>query len=296
MTIYAVTGASGHLGRLAVQQLLTRGVPPSKIVAVVRSRATVADLVARGVQVREADYSEPDTLRLALAGVNRLLLVSSSEAGQRVVHHTNVIDATKAARVSRILYTSMLKTDVATNPFSGDHLATELALGESGVEFSLLRNGLYTEGYTDHLREYLTSGEILGAAANGRISAASRRDFAAAAAAALLGDESGNPVYELGGSSFDLAQLGRTISDVTGTRVTYRDFPVERYVDILQRGGLDQATARFVAAIDGSIARGELETNSQDLARLLGRPPTPLTELVRAAYDVLRVSDSVQSS
>ena len=152
------------------------------------------------------------------------------------------------------------------------------------------------KGVTDHLREYLTSGEIPGAAANGRISAATRQDFASAAARALLRNEAGNPTYELGGPSFDLVQLARTISDVTGTRVTYRDLPVEQYVDVLQQDGLDQATARFVAAIDASIARGELETNRQDLAQLLGRPPTPLTEIVRAAYDVLKVSDSVQSS
>ena len=295
MAIYAVTGASGHLGRLAVQQLLARSVLPSDIVAVVRSRARAADFVARGVQVREADYSEPDSMRAALAGVTRLLLVSSSEAGQRVVHHTNVIDAAKSVGVFRILYTSMLKTDVATNPFSADHLTSELALRESGAEFTLLRNGLYTEGYTDHLREYLTSGEILGATANGRISAATRQDFASAAAAALLRNEGGNPTYELGGSSFDLAQLAWIFSDVTGTRVTYRDLPVEQYVDVLQQDGLDQATARFVAAIDASIARGELDTNRQDLGQLLGRPPTPLSVIVRAAYDVLKVSDSVQS-
>src|SRR6266540_5870756 len=122
MTVYAVTGASGHLGRRAVQQLLARGVRPSDIVAVVRSRATVADRVARDVEVREADYSQPDTMRAALAAVDRLLLVSISEAGQRVVHHVNVIHAAKAVQVSRILYTSMLKTDVASNPFSADHL------------------------------------------------------------------------------------------------------------------------------------------------------------------------------
>ena len=132
MPVYAVTGASGLLGRLAVQQLLARGVLPSGMVAVVRSRATVADFVARGVQVREADYSEPDTLRAALAGVTRLLLVSSSDVGQRVIHHTNVIDAARSVQVSRILYTSMLNTDVATNPFSADHLANERALRESG--------------------------------------------------------------------------------------------------------------------------------------------------------------------
>jgi len=222
--------------------------------------------------------------------------VSSSDAGQRVLHHTNVIDAAKTVGVSRILYTSMLNTDVASNPFSADNRASERALRKSGVEFTLLRNGLYTEGYTDHLREYVTSGQILGATANGRISGATRDDLASAAAAALVRDESGNPTYELGGLSFDLAQLARTISDVTGTRVTYRDLPVEQYVDLLEQDGLDQATARFVAAIDASIARGELETNRQDLAQLLGRPPTPLSVIVRAAYDVLKVTDSVQSS
>ncbi len=246
MTVYAVTGASGHLGRRAVQQLLARGVRPSDIVAVVRSRATVADRVARDVEVREADYSQPDTMRAALAAVDRLLLVSSSEAGQRVVHHVNVIHAAKAVQVSRILYTSMLKTDVASNPFSADHLGQQRALRESGVAFTLLRNGLYTEGYTDHLREYFTSGEILGAAGNGRVSAATRQDYAAAAAAALLRDEGGNVTYELGGPSFDLAQLGRTISDVTNTRVTYRDLPQEQFVDVLQQGGLAEGTARFV--------------------------------------------------
>src|SRR5437879_4938086 len=131
------------------------------------------------------------------------------------------------------------------------------------------------KGVTDHLREYLTSGEILGAAGKGRISAATRQDFASAAAAALLRDEGGNVVYELGGPSFALAQLGRTISDVTGTRVTYRDLPQEQFVDVLQRGGLDEGTARFVAAIDSSIARGEPETDRHDLAQLLGRPATP---------------------
>ncbi len=190
----------------------------------------------------------------------------------------------------------MLKTDVATNPFSAGHVASEIALRESGVEFTLLRNGRYTEGRYRPFARIPHRGEIPGAAANGRISASTRQDFASAAAAPLLRNEGGNPTYELGGPSFDLAQLARTISDVTGTRVTYRDLPVEQYVDVLQQDGLDQATARFVAAIDASIARGELETNRQDLAQLLGRAPTALTEIVPAAYDVLKVSDSVQSS
>jgi NAD(P)H dehydrogenase (quinone) len=283
MTTYAVTGASGHLGRFAVQELLVRGVPAADVVAVVRSRSKAADLAERGVEVHEADYSRPQTLGAALAGVERLLLVSSSEAGQRVAHHTNVIAAAKAEGASRIVYTSMLNANNTTNPLAGEHQDSERALQESGVPFTSLRNGWYTENYTEQLNQYLERGEIVGAADSGRISAATRLDYAIAAVAALLDDEEGNRTYELGGPAFDLTELAQAISEVTGTPVTYRDLPVEEYVAVLQRGGLDQPAARFVADLDASIARGELETDSQDLARLLGRPPTALTDVLQAA-------------
>jgi NAD(P)H dehydrogenase (quinone) len=277
---YAVTGASGHLGRLAVQELLARGVPASDVVAVVRTRGKAADLADRGVQVREADYGRPETLGAALAGVDRLLLVSSSEPGQRVAHHTNVIQAAKAAGTSRIVYTSMLNADDTTNPLAGEHQDTERALGEADVPFTLMRNGWYTENYTDQAAQYREAGEIVGAAGQGRISAASRQDYAAAGAVALLDDRGGNRTYELGGPAFDLPGLARTITEVTGTKVTYRDLPAEEYAAWLQRAGLDEATALFVAALDASIARGDLETSSQDLAQLLGRPATLLTGLL----------------
>jgi NAD(P)H dehydrogenase (quinone) len=284
---YAVTGASGHLGRLAVAELLARGVPPSGVVAVVRSRGKAADLADRGVQVREADYSRPQTLAAALAGVGRLLLVPSSEARQRVAHHSNVIQAAKTAGASRVVYTSMLNADDTTNPLAGEHQDTEKALRNAGVPFTVLRNGWYTENYTDQIGQYLDAGEIVGAAGNGRISAATRQDYAAAAATALLDNEAGNPTYELGGPAFDLAELARIITEVTGTQVTYRDLPVVEYASSLGRAGLDEPTAHFVAALDASIAAGDLETNSHDLAQLLGRPARLLTEVVGAAYDVL---------
>jgi NAD(P)H dehydrogenase (quinone) len=157
---YAVTGASGRLGGLAVGELLTRGLPASNIVALVRTPSKAADLGERGVQVREGDYSPPDTLNAALAGVDRLLLVSSSEPGQRVAHHTNVIEAAKTAGVSRIVYTSMLNADHTTNPLAGEHQDTERVLGEAGVPFTLLRNGWYTENYSDQIGKYLERGEI----------------------------------------------------------------------------------------------------------------------------------------
>ena len=283
MPTYAVTGASGHLGRLVVGELLARGVPASNVVALVRTWGNAADLAERGVQVREADYSRPPTLGAALAGVDRLLLVSSSEAGQRAAHHSNVIEAAKTAGTSRIVYTSMLNADDSTNPLAGEHRDSERRLRDAGVAFTLLRNGWYTENYTDQLAQYLQRGEIVGVAGSGRISAATRQDYAAAAAAALLHDEEGERTYELGGPAFDLSELARVISEVTGTPVTYRDLPAQEYVSWLQEAGLDEESAHFVAALDASIAHGDLETDSGDLARLLGRPVTPLTNVVRAA-------------
>lgn len=288
MPTYAVTGASGHLGRLAVEELLARSVPGSDVVAVVRTRAKAADLADRGVQVREADYSRPHTLGPALAGVEQLLLVSSSEAGRRVAHHTNVIQAAKTAGTSRVVYTSMLNADNSASPLAGEHRDSEDALRESGMPFTLLRNGYYTDGYTSQLGQYLDAGEIVGAAGNGRISAAPRQDYAAAAAAALLEDQEGNRTYELGGPAFDLPELARIITEVTGTRVTYRDLPAGAYASWLQQAGLDEATAHFVAALDASVARGDLETSSQDLAQLLGHPATRLAEVVGAARDAIR--------
>jgi len=141
MPSYAVTGASGRLGRLAVAELLARGVPASDVVAVVRSRANAAGLADRGVRVREADYSRPGILVAALAGVKRLLLVSSSEAGQRVAHHVNVIRAAETAGASRVVYTSMLNAGDSASPLAGEHRDTERALRDADVPFTVLRNG-----------------------------------------------------------------------------------------------------------------------------------------------------------
>ena len=174
MTTYAVTGATGHLGRLVVDELLARGVPAADVVAVVRNPGKATDLAARGVDVREGDYDRPETLPGALAGVQRLLLVSGSEVGQRVPQHTAVIEAAKAAGVQRIAYTSVLRADSTSLPIAPEHVATEQVLRESGVPFTVLRNGWYTENYTGQLDRYLATGEIVGATANGRISAATR--------------------------------------------------------------------------------------------------------------------------
>lgn len=284
MTTYAVTGATGPFGHHVVEELLSRGVPASDVVAIVRTPGKAADLAERGVDVREGDYSRPETLPAALAGVQRLLLVSGSEVGRRVAQHTAVIDAAKAAGVERIAYTSILKAGSTPSPLAGEHEATEAALRGCGIPVTLLRNGWYTENYTSQLGQFLERGEIVGATANGTISAAPRADYAAAAATALLTDDDGVTVYELGGPPLTFDDLAATISDVTGTKVAHRDLSVDDYQAELEQHGLDAGTAGFVAGIDASIAAGALETDSEDLARLLGRPATPLADVVRAAH------------
>lgn len=284
MPTYAVTGASGHLGRLVVEHLLARGVPASEVVAVVRTPSRATDLAERGVVVREGDYARPETLSDALAGVRKVLLVSGTEVGRRVAQHTAVIEAARAAGVERVLYTSILDADTTANPLAPDHRGTEAALRASGVPFTVLRNGWYTENYTARLAEYLERGEIVSAAGTGRVSAATRDDYAAAAAAALLSEDPGDVVLELGGPSFSFDELAATISDVTGRPVTHRPLPVADLVEVLGAAGLDAGTAGFVAALDESIARGELETPSEDLSRLLGRPATPLRDAVAASH------------
>lgn len=281
--MYAVTGASGQLGRLVVLGLIDAGVAPAEIVAVVRTPARAADLAEHGVIVRVGDYDEPATLPAALAGVDTLLLISGSEPGRRVPQHRAVVDAAVAAGVTRIAYTSALRADTTELVLAPDHKGTEEVITASGLTYTILRNGWYTENYTRQLAQYLAQGAIVGATANGRVAAAARADYAAAAVAVLTGTGHENTVYELGGPAFTMSDLAAAITEVTGTTVVVKDVSVAQYVEILEGEGLDPGTAAFVAALDEATARGDLDTDPADLARLVGRPLTPLIDVVRAA-------------
>ncbi|WP_432562336.1 SDR family oxidoreductase [Kineococcus sp. SYSU DK003] len=281
MTTYAVTAASGHLGRLAVEDLLARG--EGDVVAIVRDPGKVADLAGRGVTVRAGDYDDPASLAAALQGVDRLLLVSGSEPGKRIAQHTRVVEAAKAAGVQRIAYTSILRADTSGNPLAPDHAGTEEVLAAAGIEFTVLRNSWYLENYTAQLGQYLRTGEIVGSAHEGRVSAASRADYAQAAVAALTAEDPGQ-VHELAGASFSFPELAAAVTEVTGATVTYRDLTTQEHVQTLQAVGLDAGTAAFVAALDASIAAGDLQTDRTDLVELLGRPATSLTDALRAAH------------
>ena len=284
MTTYAVTGASGPFGRHAIAGLIESGVAANDIVALVRTPSKVADPSEQGVQVRAADYSAPETLDAALAGVDTLLLVSGSEVGQRVAQHSNVIDAAKNAGVSRIAYTSVLRAETSELVLAPEHKATEEALRASGVAFTILRNGWYIENYLGQVEQSKAMGEIVGASGDGRVSAATRADFAAAAAAALVQPGHENAVYELGGApAFTMTEFAAALSAATGTSIAYRDVTPEEHTAILESVGLDAGTAGFVTALEVGTKRGDLFTDSDDLQRLLGRESTPFAEALASA-------------
>lgn len=280
MTI-AVTGATGHLGRLVVEALIDRGTAPGEIVAVVRDTAKAADLAAKGVQVRQADYDRPETLPSALAGVDRLLLISGNEVGKRVPQHTAVIEAARGAGVRFLAYTSILRADTSAVGLAPEHKATEELIADSGIPFALLRNGWYTENYTGQIGTALATGAFAGSAGNGRIAAATRSDYASAAAAAILAGEPG--VYELGGEAFTMTELAAEVSRQAGVPVEYRDLPVAEYQALLVSAGLPEGYAALLADTDLKIIEGELDTDSDDLARLIGRPTTSLADAVALA-------------
>ncbi|SDL55715.1 NAD(P)H dehydrogenase (quinone) [Geodermatophilus siccatus] len=282
-----VTGATGHLGRLAVEALLERGVPAAHVVATGRRTGTLADLADRGVVVRTADYDDEASLEEALAGADRLLLVSGSEVGQRVRQHRNAVAAARAAGVGFIAYTSIAHADTSTLLLAEEHRATEQLLAEAGVPHALLRNSWYTENYTAQLPVYLEHG-IAGAAGDGAVSAATRADYAAAAAAVVATDGHAGAVYELGGAPFTMTELAQVVSAATGRTVTYTDLPVEQYQQVLVAAGLPEPVAAVVADGDRGVAAGELLVEGDDLARLLGRAPASLADAVAAAVTALR--------
>jgi NAD(P)H dehydrogenase (quinone) len=280
-----VTGATGHLGRLTVEALLRRGVPASDVVATGRDVTGIKDLAERGVGVRRADFTDPDSLAAAFAGVDKLLLISASiPVGERVANHRRAIDAALAAGVSLVAYTSTLQADTAATIIGATHRATEEYLRERRVPSVLLRNGWYLENYTGQLPLILQNGAVIGAAGQGRISAASRADYAEAAAVVLTTEGHAGTVYELGGDeAFTLAELAAAISAAAGKHITYTDLPAQELARVLARAGLPAEMAEALADADLGLSRGELFTGSGDLGRLIGRPATPLADAVADA-------------
>ena len=279
-----VTGASGQLGRLVVDQLLAT-VPAGQVAATVRTREAAAALTARGVQARIADYDQPDSLDAALAGIGRVLLISSSDLGRRVAQHRNVIEAARRAGVGLLAYTSVLHADTSPLGLAGEHRGTEALLQDSGVPFVLLRNGWYTENYTASIPAALAHHALIGSAGEGRVASAARTDYAAAAVAVLTSaqDMAGRTFELAGDEAYSLPELAAEIARQSGRFVGYTNLPEADYRAALVGAGLPEGLASLLADSDTGASKGALFDDSRQLGTLIGRPTTPMAATVGLA-------------
>lgn len=282
MTTYAVTGASGQLGRKVLDALLER-VDASTLVALARDPAKLQDYADKGVDVRQADYDDPAGLEKALEGVDRVLLISGNAVGQRERQHGNVIEAAKKAGVEYIAYTSILNAQDSKLALAPEHVATEKLLEKSGLNYDLLRSGWYSENFVGGLPQQVEAGVIYGASGDGRFSTATRGDIAAGAAAALVGSKGGN-VYECAGDeSWTMEEFAEEVSRRAGKPVRYVNQSEEEYARTLEGAGLPPPVAAMLASTSALAGEGELENNERQLSRLSGQPTTPIGETIGAA-------------
>ncbi|MEV6580513.1 SDR family oxidoreductase [Streptomyces sp. NPDC051582] len=278
-----VTGATGALGRLVVEELLNR-VPAERVAVVVRSEEKAADLAERGVEVRIADYDAPETLAGAFRSGDRVLLISGNEVGRRVPQHLAVIAAARTAEVAQLAYTGILGGPEADFDLAAEHKVTEQAILDSGLPYTFLRNGWYHENYTGRLDTVLEHGAVVGSAGEGRIASAARADYAAAAAAVLTGEGHLGQAYELSGdSAWSLAEYAAEVAAQTGKEVAYSGVPAEAHLAILTGAGVPEGFAAILVDVDAAISRGRLAHTGGDLSRLIGRPTTPVAHAIASA-------------
>ncbi|MFI0240895.1 SDR family oxidoreductase [Streptomyces sp. NPDC016845] len=279
-----ITGATGHLGRLVVEGLLDAGVPAGDVAAVVRDKEKAATLADRGVELRVADYNAPETLSEVFRAGDKVLLISGSEVGRRAAQHQAVIDAAKAAGVASLAYTGILGGPDADFALADEHKVTEQAILDSGLPHTFLRNGWYHENYTGNLGVALEHGAVLASAGEGRIASASRADYAAAAVAVLTGAGHEGRAYELSGDvAWSLAEYAAEVAKQSGKDVVYRAVTPEQNLEVLLGAGLPAPFAEILVGVDTAIEQGLLARRNGDLARLIGRPTTPVADAIADA-------------
>lgn len=277
----AITGATGQLGQHVIESLL-KTVPASQIVAIVRNPAKATALSQQGITVRQADYSDEAAFTTALQGIDKLLLISSSEVGQRAPQHRNVINAAKAAHVKFIAYTSLLHADTSPLGLADEHVATEQMLAESGIAYALLRNGWYTENYLASAPAALEHGVFIGAADEGKIASATRADYVAAAARVISEDGHAGKTYELAGDAgWTLSQLAAELAKQSGKKVVYQNLSEADFAAALKGVGLPAGLADMLADSDTGASKGGLFDDSHTLSKLIGRPTTSLADSVK---------------
>ena len=275
-----VTGATGQLGTLVIKELKKR-IPNDEIVALVRSPEKASNL---GVEVRKFDYSNRDGLTESLKGIDRLLLISSNEIGQRAKQHLNVIEAAWKNGVKWIVYTSLLRADNSSLSVAAEHDTTEQAIIDSGIDYTILRNGWYTENYANTIKGAVDGGAYIGSASNGRISSASRADYAEAAAVVITNESHKGKIYELAGDdSYTLHDLAAEVSKQSGKKIPYKNLTEGEYIEALKSFNVPGPLAEAIAGWDVSASNDDLYDDSHQLSLIIGRPTTPLSESVREA-------------
>ncbi|WP_410667654.1 SDR family oxidoreductase [Amycolatopsis sp. cmx-4-68] len=271
-----VTGATGHLGKLVVEGLLEK-LPADQVVAAVRSPEKADGLAARGVEVRRADYGDPDSLVSAFKGADKVLLVSGSEVGRRVEQHQAVLEAAKQAGVGHLVYTSAPKATTSSLVVAPEHKATEELIQASGLTATILRNNWYNENYADVIKQAVETGSFAGSAGDGRVASATRADYAAAAVAVLTGDGHEGKIYELTGDvAWSSADLAAEIGRATGREISYADLPADEHAKVLTEAGLPEPVVGLLVTLDANIKDGLLAETTGDLRALIGRPTTPI--------------------
>ncbi|MGL5970301.1 MAG: SDR family oxidoreductase [Kluyvera sp.] len=277
----AITGATGQLGQLVIENLLNT-TAANQLAAIVRNPAKAQALSQKGVAVRQADYGDEAALTAALQGVDKLLIISSSEVGQRAPQHRNIINAAKAAGVKFIAYTSLLHADKSPLGLADEHITTEKMLADSGIPYALLRNGWYTENYLASVPPALEHGVFIGAAGEGKIASATRADYAAAAARVISEDGHAGKVYELAGDNgWTLSELAAELTKQSGKNVVYQNMSQADFAAALKSVGLPEGLADMLADSDVGASKGGLFDDSHTLSTLIGRPTTSLADSVK---------------
>ncbi|GAB4579892.1 MAG: SDR family oxidoreductase [Anaerolineales bacterium] len=285
-----VTGASGHLGRRVVELLLEADAGP--IIATTRTPEKLADLAAKGVEVRFADFDQPESLAAAFAGADRLFLVSTDMLmvpGHRLVQHRAAVDAAVQAGVQHVLYTSLIRPEPGT-PISlaPDHYGTEQALVNSPLDWTFLRNNVYTDGFLMSLPQAIARGSLVAATGEGGAAYITREDCARAAAAALASSTTGRYILNITGPDVVThAELAAIASEISGKKVDYVSLPAQELTNLLSGTGLPQPVVDLIVSFDTAVAQGFLDEVSSTVTDLTGRPPQSVRDFLFAHRDAL---------
>ncbi|WP_127587167.1 SDR family oxidoreductase [Paenibacillus koleovorans] len=275
-----VTGATGALGSIVVETLL-KLVPAANVAVSVRDPQKAEHWKAQGVDVRHGDFNDPESLLTAFQGIDRLLLISSSELQNRAVQHKNAIHAAKANGARFLAYTSLADAQESGLSLAPDHQATEVAIRESGIPYAFLRNNWYLENEAGSFQAVKNGAPWITSAGAGKVGWAARRDYAEAAAQVLAGEGHENAVYELSGPPLTQAELASILGTVLNREVALQQVDDETYGSIMSGAGVPVGIIPFLVSIQRGIREGDLDIVSDDFERLLGRPVTPLADVIR---------------